>query len=370
MKIAHVLGSLGMGGAERVALDLATAQRAKGHEVMAISLSGDAAGGPLAEAFADAQVPVHIVAKRPGLDWTLPPRVARELRRLHIDVVHTHNTQPLVYAAAAARVSGHVVVHTKHGEGHLVSRAGRILRRFGSPFVHSFVAVSKKTAEHAREQWAYPLPSRIQVITNGIRLDVHCPDSEARREVRRELGISETAWVVGTVGRCDANKNQAALIRALQGSLSSDVHVLVVGDGDQIGNLREARERSSHKESIHILGRRNDAHRIMAALDVFALPSLSEGLPLVILEAMATQVAIVSTNVGGIPKVIESGETGLLVPPSDDAAMRRALLRLQSDREEAARLALAGRALAQREYSSERMADEYLALYRAALKTS
>ena len=108
----------------------------------------------------------------------------------------------------------------------------------------------------------------------------------------------------------------------------------------------------------------------MAALDVFALPSLSEGLPLVILEAMATQVAVVSTNVGGIPKVIESGETGLLVPPSDDAAMKAALVRLQGEPKEAARLALAGRALAQREYSSERMADEYLALYRAALKTS
>jgi len=359
-----------MGGAERVALDLATAQRAKGHEVLAISFSGDAGGGPLAEAFATAQVPVHIIPKRAGLDWTLPPRVARALRDLRVDVVHTHNTQPLVYAAAAARLSRHVVVHTKHGEGHLVSQAGQILRRFGAPFVHSFVAVSKKTAEHAREQWAYPLPSRIKVITNGIRLDVHKPDLQARQEIRRELGISETAWVVGTVGRCDANKNQAALLRALAGVLGAEVHVLVVGDGDRMTALKEAREQSESRDSIHILGRRNDAPRIMAALDVFALPSLSEGLPLVILEAMATQVPVVSTGVGGIPKVIETGVSGLLVPPSDDDAMRAALLRLRDNPQEAASIALAGRGLAQREYSSERMADEYLALYRSALGQS
>ncbi len=367
MKIAHVLGSLGMGGAERVALDLATEQRAKGHEVLVISLSGESGGGPLASAFTDAQIPVHVVAKRPGLDWTLPPRIARELRKLRIDIVHTHNTPPLVYAAAAARLSRHVVVHTKHGEGHLVSHAGQILRRLGAPFVHSFVAVSEKTAEHARQQWAYPFPSRIKVIPNGIRLDVHRPDLEARREVRAELGISNSAWVVGTVGRCDRNKNQVALIRALENELGDTAHLIIAGDGDQMSALHEARLASSCPASIHILGRRNDAHRITAALDVFALPSLSEGLPLVILEAMATEIPVVSTNVGGIPKVIAQRETGLLVPPADDAAMTRSLLSLRDDRDFAARLGGAGRSLAQREYSSERMAEEYLALYRAAL---
>ncbi|MCP4445984.1 MAG: glycosyltransferase [Myxococcales bacterium] len=305
MKIVHVLGSLGMGGAERVALDLATTQRDLGHEVLAISLSGEEGGGPLASAFAESEVPVHVVAKKPGLDWTLPPRIAKALRSLDVDVVHTHNTPPLVYVAAAARISRHVVVHTKHGEGHLVSRAGQFLRRFGAPFVHSFVAVSQKTAEHAREQWAYPLPSRIKVITNGIRLDVHRPDSQSRGELRAELGIAENAWVVGTVGRCDENKNQVALIRALDAHLSEKVQLVVVGDGDRMAALKEARAASACPQAIHILGRRNDAHRVISSLDVFALPSLSEGLPLVILEAMATEIPIVSTNVGGIPKVIE-----------------------------------------------------------------
>ncbi len=370
MKIAHVLGSLGMGGAERVALDLATAQRAKGHEVLVISLSGDPGGGPLAGAFAEAEIPVVVIAKKPGLDWRLPRNVARVLHRLAVDVVHTHNTPPLVYAAAAARLSGHVVVHTKHGEGHLVSRMGRILRRFGSPFVHSFVAVSKKTAEHAREQWAYPFPNSIRIITNGIRLDVHRPDSQARQAVRRELGISENAWVVGTVGRCDTNKNQAALIVALEANLGEKLQLVIVGDGDQMTALQDARARSAHPDAIHILGRRNDAHRIIAALDAFALPSLSEGLPLVILEAMATQVPVVSTDVGGISKVIETDVCGVLVPPGDNKAMSAALLRLRDNPAESAKLALAGRERVLRDYSADRMADEYLGLYRAALSRS
>jgi len=357
-----------MGGAERVALDLATAQRGMGHEVLAISLSGADGGGPLAGAFADAEVPVHIVEKRPGLDWTLPPRLAAALRRLHIDVVHTHNTPPLVYAAAAARLSGHAVIHTKHGEGHLVSRAGQVLRRLGAPFVHSFVSVSEKTAEHAREQKAYPFASRMHIITNGIRIDVHRPDPVARVAIREELSIPASAWVVGTVGRCDTNKNQVALLRAMESSLGAELHLVVVGEGDKLSALREARTRSACPESIHILGRRHDAHEVIAALDVFALPSLSEGLPLVILEAMATSVPVVSSAVGGIPKVIEHGVTGLLVPANDDEAMAEALGELRESSSKAAAIGAAGCELARREYSSERMAQEYVALYRAALR--
>ncbi len=356
-----------MGGAERVVLDLATAQRAKGHEVLVCCFSDEVGGGALAGAFADASIPVHVIAKRQGLDWTLSARVAAALRRLQIDVVHTHNSQPLFYAAAAARLSGHVVVHTKHGEGHLVGKRGMFLRRLGAPFVNQFVTVSKKTAEHARVQRAYPFPSRIQVIANGIRTDVHRPDPEAREAIRRELDIPQTAWVVGTIGRCDTNKNQIALIRALESEFCEQMHLVIVGEGERMAELRAAQEQSQCPGSIHLLGRRHDVSRVLAALDVFALPSLSEGLPLVILEAMATSVPVVSTSVGGIPKVITHSENGILVPSGDDPAMSLALADLRNNPERAKTLGRAGQQLARQQYSSTRMADEYLALYESAL---
>jgi glycosyltransferase involved in cell wall biosynthesis len=366
MKIAHILGSLGMGGAERVALDLAFEQKKLGHEVVAISLAASA-GGPMASEFEDAGIVVHQVPKRPGLDRTLPFRVARKLKELGVEVAHTHNTAPLTYAAAAARIAGLAVVHSKHGEGHLVSKAGQFLRRLGAPFVHSFVAVSEATAEHARRQWAYPLPSRIRVITNGIRMDKHHPDKQARLEVRRALGIDDDAWVVGTIGRFDDNKNQSALVRAMAPLLGPKSQLILVGDGESMPKVKAAAQATEHAECIHILGRRNDASRVLAAMDVFALPSLSEGLPLVILEAMATGLAVVSTAVGGIPKVIEDGVNGLLVPANNEGALRERLTTLSADRQMAASLGACARSHVVEAYSAERMASEYLELYRRAI---
>ncbi|WP_045119347.1 glycosyltransferase [Haliangium ochraceum] len=365
MTIAHVLGSFGMGGAERVALDLASAQRSLGLDVLAVSFAGGSEG-PLGPMFREAGIPVHTIPKRPGIDLTLPPRVARLLVRERVAVLHTHNPQPLIYAAPAGRAVGTAVVHTKHGEGHMGSSGEKSLRRLTAPFAQIFVAVSEETAAQARAQRDCPL-ERLTVVPNGIGLGRFAPDDEIRREVRAELGISEDAWVVGTVGRVDDNKNQSALVRAMAPLLSDEVHLVLVGDGPAMDTLRAAREAVDRSDRVHILGRRTDANRLYRSFDVFALPSLSEGLPLVIPEAMACGLPVVSTAVGGIPAVVLDGETGLLVAPDDEVTMRAALAHLGSQRQRARAFGRAGRARALSEYSVERMSRDYLSLYERAL---
>ncbi|MBL4636299.1 MAG: glycosyltransferase [Kofleriaceae bacterium] len=355
-----------MGGAERVALDLATVQQEQGHDVCVLCLS-DSALAPMASEFASAGITVHDLVKRPGLDYRLPWEVGQRLRELGAQVAHTHNTQPLVYAAAASRIAGLVVVHTKHGEGHLVSKMGQFLRRLGSPFVHSFVAVSEKTAEHARAQWAYPIRSRIRVIPNGIRVDKHNTDSEARRKIRKELGIPEDAQVVLTVGRCDPNKNQAALVRICDSLLSPDFHLVFAGSGESLSELQEVASACSLPDSVHILGSRQDIPSLMAAADVFALPSLSEGLPLVLLEAMACQLPVVCSAVGGIPDVVNNS-VGILVSPEDESVWTEALTLLSGNKGMAHEMGIAGRALVQEQYSASRMSDAYVELYRNAMR--
>jgi glycosyltransferase involved in cell wall biosynthesis len=355
-----------MGGAERVALDLAYEQQKAGHEVVVLSLAEER-GGPLAAAFEAAEIPVHHVPKRSGLDWSLPSRSARVLRQLGVQVAHTHNTRPLAYAAAAARLSGMVVIHSKHGEGHLVSRPGQVLRRISAPFANRFVSVSEATADHARAQKAYPFSGRMHVILNGIRMDRHRPDPGARTAIRKELGIASDAWVVGSVGRLDDNKNQSALVRAMEPLLGPESHLVLVGEGSSMAKVRAAAANTDYPDSVHILGRRDDAHRVVAALDVFALSSLSEGLPLVILEAMATGAAVVSTDVGGIADVVEDGKSGFLVPPGDDEAMRGKLQELAENRGLASQAGRLARDQVQERYSSERMARQYLELYRSEL---
>ncbi|MEM9488354.1 MAG: glycosyltransferase [Myxococcota bacterium] len=362
LTIAHVLASFGMGGAERVALDLAIMQKRYGHRVLTVSLSGDPEG-PLGQEFREAGIVVRTVPKRPGIDLTLTARIALAVRGDRLDIVHTHNTIPLIYAAPAGRLWRTGVIHTKHGEGHLETRGGKVLRRVVSPCLHSFVAVSETTAAQARAQFDYPLPSRIRVIDNGIRLDRHHPDLQARREIREELGIPENAWVVGTVGRFDDNKNQSALIRAAGPLLAEDFHLVLVGDGPSMDKVKAAAAASPRPDSVHITGRRPDAYRVMAAYDVFALPSLSEGLPLVLPEAMATGLPVISTSAGGIPKVVMDGETGLLVRPGDDAALGECLAVLYRDRKRAVAMGAAGLQRALVEYSADRMAREYMELY-------
>ena len=150
--IVHVLPSFGVGGQERVALDLAIGQKARGHHVSVISLAPPP-DGAMADEFREHGITVDRVEKRGGLDPTLVPRLARALRRMHAQVVHTHNPMPLIYGAPAARLAGAAAIHTKHGRNP-AGRANRLLRRAAAQYADAFVAVSDTTMEQARAQHA------------------------------------------------------------------------------------------------------------------------------------------------------------------------------------------------------------------------
>lgn len=365
LRIVHVLSSLGMGGQERVALDIACAQRETGHEVAVISMA-PVRGAPLTHHFEAGGVAVHELVKRStGLDVTLPGRFVRALLRLGPHIVHTHNPLPLIYAAPAARLVGAAVIHSKHGRN---PGTGRFLwlRRQAARCVASFVAVSAATADQAREQRDCA-PGKLRVIPNGIDLRRFCPRADERAAVRRGLGISESAWVVGTVGRLDPNKNQALLIDAAAPLLGPEFHVVIAGDGESRSALEARVAALPHPASVHLLGRRDDVAAILAALDVFVLTSHSEGLPLVLPEAMASGVPPVCTRVGGIPEVVEPERTGLLFEAGDGAGLRGHLTRLAEDRELARALGGAARDVALDRFSLARMVDAYLELYRGAL---
>ena len=362
--IIHVLSSFGVGGQERVALDLAIGQKARGHNVSVLSLAPPP-DGAMADEFRDHGIAVDRVPKRgDGLDATLVPRLVRALRHLDADVVHTHNPLPLIYGAPAARLAGAAAIHTKHGINP-GGRGHRLLRRAAAQLAHAFVAVSDTTEKQAREQRDAP-DARIHTIANGIRLDRYHPDADARANTRLELGLGD-AWVVGTVGRLDGFKNQALLVRAMAPLLSSHVRLVIVGDGparaDVEAEIAKLPEAAQH--CVVMTGRRMDVPQIMPAFDVFALSSKSEGLPLVVPEAMAVGLPIVTTAVGGLPSVVDEGNTGLLVPV-DELALSGALAKLAAHHELARTMGAAAREVALDRYSADRMVDAYLDLYAAA----
>ncbi len=359
--IVHVLSSFGVGGQERVALDLAIGQKARGHKVAVVSLAPPP-DGAMADEFREHGIAVDRVVKKGGIDATLVPRLAKLLREHGVDVVHTHNPLPLIYGAPAARLLGAAAIHTKHGINP-GSRGHRLLRRAAAQLTHAFVAVSDTTEQQARQQKDAP-ERRIHMVANGIRLDRYHPDADARAATRKELGLGD-AWVVGTVGRLDDFKNQTLLIRAMAPLLSERVRLVIVGDGPTRALVEAEVARLPEPKWVTLTGRRMDVPQIVPAFDVFALSSKSEGLPLVVPEAMSVGLPIVATAVGGLPSVIDEGVTGMLVPV-EEAPLRAALQKLEQDRALAKRLGEKARETALARYSSERMVDAYLELYRQA----
>jgi glycosyltransferase involved in cell wall biosynthesis len=357
MRIVHVLSSYGLGGQERVALDLAAGQRALGHEVTALAF----ASGPLDAEFETRGVRARVEAKRDGFDATLFARLARDFARERVEIVHTHNPQPLIYAAPAARLALARAVHTKHGAN--PDRGRKLwLRRTAARLAGAYVAVSETTAEVARHNHEVR-ESKLRTVPNGIDLARFHPDAQARAEVRRELGIPDRARVLGTVGRLAPEKDQALLIRAVAPLLDEHRRLVIVGDGPEMATLR-----SLATPFVHLAGARKDVPRLLAAFDAFVLSSRTEGLPLVIPEAMATGLPVISTAVGGIPTVIDEGETGYLVPAGDGAALAAAWERFASDGKLAEDLGRRGREVALMRYSAERMVRDYLAIYEEVLR--
>ena len=364
LTIAHVLPAFALGGQEMVALDLSSGQRRAGSRVLCVGLSDER--GPIADAFTARDVAVRNVAKRGGFDVTLSLRLAQLFRREQVDLVHTHNPQPIIYAAPAARLAGAAAVHTRHGEN-IDTWRRRLLRRAAARFTDCYVAVSDVTANRTRIDRDVDV-RKLVTVPNGIDLSRYHPDEGRRTAVRAELGVPANAWVVGTVGRVAPVKDHLTLVRAMAARLGEREQLVIVGDGAAMPALREEVGRLPQPRYVHLLGARLDAERLLAAFDVFALSSVEEGLPLALLEAMATGLPVVSTRVGGIPGVLERGDCGSVVEPGDADGLRRALGDMAADAAHAHRLGERARRLALAEYSAETMVERYYEIYERVLR--
>lgn len=365
LNIAHVLQWFELGGGETLAGELAARQVARGHRVCVVAL---AAGGPLQGAFQERGVEALVINKRPGLDFTLPPRLLKFFRARQAALVHTHDPQSLVYASVAGRLAGASVVHTKHGE--TIERARRhFLRRMAAHWVNAFVAVSESTAQTAMRRSEVG-PEKIRVITNGVDVERFSSNARARAEVRDELGIDAGAWVVGAVGRLVPEKHHALLFRAMAPLLDGgQTHLVIAGDGTCRPDLCAIVDAwpPSRRTHVHLLGERRDVARLLAGFDVFALSSRSEGLPLAVLEAMASGLPVVATAVGGLSSLVINEVTGILVPPDDPDQLRKGLLAMSNRRDRARAMGAAARETITRRYSLDQMADRYMDVYRGAL---
>lgn len=363
--VAHVLGSLHLGGAERIALSLAHHQARQGHKVIVVSLE-EPPEGPLGAEVEPGVELVRIAKRGRGVDLGLVARLSALFLARGVEVVHSHNPLPEIYAVPAARLSGLRVLHTKHGPQREPARR-MLLRRLGASLAHAFVAVSRDSLDVAHALGEVAAGKGV-VIWNGADL-AHLAGARAgRAAARAALELPDSAFVVGTLSRLVPEKRVDAVLRAVA-SLDDDVYVVVTGDGPEAARLEALARALGIEARARFPGRTDDVASALAALDVLALASSVEGLPLSLVEAMAAELAVVATRVGGVPEIVLDGETGLIVPPGDDAALAEALRELAHDRARAAQLGARGRARAEACFGLERMARDYLALYRTDCRT-
>jgi glycosyltransferase involved in cell wall biosynthesis len=316
----------------------------------------------LAVEFERQVIEVHRVPKRPeGWDPTLTGRLAVLLRRQRVQVVHTHNPLPLVYATVAGRLGGARVVHTKHG-AHPDLRHRIWLRRLGAAAAHRFVAVSAATAQAALELREVA-PSKLEVVLNGTDVE-RFERTPARRQAARESWqLSERCCVIGTVGRMAAVKNHELLLRAAAPLLGHETALVIAGAGPELERTAALCAELGVADYVRLLGEVSDVPTVMSGLDIFALSSHSEGMPMVLVEAMAASLPVVATAVGGVPEVVEDGVSGCLVPAGDHAAMRARFETLRQDQQLGRRFGESGHARARQAFSLGRMTREYVEIY-------
>jgi glycosyltransferase involved in cell wall biosynthesis len=393
IRVLHVITRMVKGGAQENTL--ANVARIHGDGWESSLVTGHAGGAEgslepecLAAGVRMIRVPDLVRELSPRQDFRALQELKRVIRKERPHLVHTHTSKAGILGRMAAKSCGvPVVVHTPHGhvfhsyESGVKTRFFIRAERWCAPRADYLVALTEnERREHL--ELGIGKPDQWSVVHSGIDFAPFLRAAPERPAVRAELGIPETDPVIGTVGRLVPIKGQQYLLEAYAALRREHprLHLVLVGDGELRGELvgqaralgvpvhdHEAARPEAPAPGVHFTGLRRDVPRLLAALDLFALPSLNEGMGRVLVEAMAMELACVASRVSGTPDVVTEGETGLLVPPRDPEALRHALAALLSDPERAREMGRRGRERALAGFSVERMTHLLENLYREAL---
>ena len=340
--VAQLLWSFEVGGAEMVALNIARGLDKSLFRIIACSLNET---GPMEDRFNQCGIETYFLQ---GMGVFAGPHVTRSwqlhtiLRRKRVAILHCHNSITLPYAALAARLAGiKVVVCTMHALG--VSAPSRLLwllERAAEPLTAHYVAVAKTVLRRGIGTGRIR-KERASVIYNGVDTRLFKEDSKPRPRA------SDTT-ILGCVARLSHEKRHCTLIDAIRelADRGNSVFLYLVGDGPLRRELESQVLRLDLSAHVCFLGNRNDVPQLLPRFDVFVLPSSFEGMPLTVLEAMASGLPVIATNVGALSEMVEEGINGYLVPPDNPGALAIAIERLVRDKDLRTRMGRVSRKMA------------------------
>ena len=366
-RVLYVINDLGTGGAQRVVLDQASGldREQFAPSVASLEIATDRS---LESSFREAGIPVHPLRRPDEFPLAAWPRLGALIRRLRPDIVHTH----LAAAGVIGRLEAHrsrvpCIISTLHNLSdweELRTHPVRWLDRRTLSHAHVIVTVSD-AVRSAFERLCPKLADRAITVYNGVAIESLAGTRNDRDSARNSLGYDPHDFVVGAIARFDRRKGLDTLIEAVAQAAPAapDLRVLLIGDGPERPRLLLLAKSRGIRDRVRMIHHPTAMRPYLAAMDVYAAPSRTEGLGVAIIEAMAAGIPVLAARVGGIPEVVEHGACGLLLPPDRPSVWREALVHLAGHREELAPWAQAAPARARR-FSLDASVQELDRVYR------
>ena len=359
MRIVHVIYSFGIGGLEKGITTLIN-YGSEDIEHVVISLCGNRESENLLTRKADIISLNKPAGNSPLFIWDL----SRLLRKIRPDIVHTRNWSGMDGILAAKLAGVKTIIHGEHGWDMLdpygTDRKRKLVRKALSLMVDRYVCVSKQIESWLRND--LKIKKEVVQIYNGIDVDrFHSVGPDEKWQIKRKLGFTDENFLIGIVGRLDVIKNHLNLFKAFRkvALQHPQVRLVVVGDGAERNRL----EKDGDKDII-FLGYRSDTDILMKAFDLFILPSFNEGISNTILEAMATGLPVIASNVGGNPELVDDGVTGTLVDPYRPDQMADSIMAYMDFRALKEQHGRNGRKKACEKFSIKAMVQGYESVYK------
>lgn len=318
------------------------------------------------------------LSKQPGQTFWIFPQLFRLFRQLRPAIVHSRNLAALEAQLPAWLAGVPVRIHGEHGRDVGDLDGSNItyqrLRRFYRPFVSYYLALSRDLAQYLNGIIHVPKDKMLQVY-NGVDTERFTP-SGTRSPISNYPFSADDHWVIGTVGRMQTVKDQVTLARAfvraleIAPELQSRIRLLLVGDGPLRAECQQVLDAAGIGRLAWLPGERTDIPEIMRTLDCFVLPSLAEGISNTILEAMASGLPVIATDVGGNSDLVDSGITGEIIPPADHETMAQSIVRYASDPGATKAIGRAGRQRVEQKFSMNAMVAAYQGIYDQLLHRS
>lgn len=361
-RVLHLTYDMGIGGTEQVINQLVRGMDPAQvcHRICVI----EGSVGAIGQALQQQGIAIDVLQRQPGFDWRLIKAIRALIKQHKIDIVHCHQYTPWVYGWFAAIGTQAKVIFTEHGRFYPDRHRYKawLINKLMAATTYRITAISKAT-KAALVQYEFIPEHKIDVIYNGIEPLVST--EEGRAKARQELGIKPEQRVIGTVARLDPIKNQAMILEAfaLLAPEFPDLVLLLIGDGPERQNLEHLTNKLKIDDRVIFAGFKSPATDYMALMELFLLPSLSEGASMTLLESMSLGIPSIVSDVGGNPEVVSHGNTGFVLIRNNCENLAKAIKDLIKSDNVLAMYSLKSRSVFSKEYSIKRMNDKFLNIF-------